>query len=997
MIGKTILHYNILDKLGEGGMGVIYKAEDSKLKRFVALKFLPESILYDSEEKVRFLREARAAAALDHPNIVAIHEIAEEGSQSFIAMTYVDGSTLKQKLKSGPLEIGKAIDLAKQIAEGLREAHNKNIVHRDIKSTNIMVTQKGQVKITDFGLAKMRGDATITKSGSQMGTAAYMSPEQIQGEPVDYRSDIFSFGVLLYEMLSGQLPFHGDNEQATMYSILYHEPVSLLDVRPNIPVKLAQIVEKALEKDKENRYQLIDELLDDLKNIRLELKETGLAQPSKIITKGSGRYQFKKLNVRILIPITLILILFGGFLLLKPYIFKKAFITNPITIAVISFENQTGEKEYDYLQKAIPNLLITSLEQSPHIQITTWERLNDLLKQIRKDDVKNIDRKTGFELCRLEGIETIVLGSFTKAGDIFVTDVKVLDVETKELLKSVSSKGKGVGSILERQIDELSREVSRGIGLTESKIEPKKNRVADITTNSIDAYNYFLRGREDYEKAYYNDAKKFLEKAVDSDSTFAIAYLYLAATYNYLRERTNQRQANEKAKLYSQKATEKERLYIEVAYTRYVEGDFEKGFEILKQMAKKFPKEKRVHLDIGSSYLFRKQYNKSIEAYNQALELDTDFGAAMNGLAYTYSVIGYYEKAIEYYRRYASVSPGDANPFDSIAELYFKMGRFDEALAKYKEALEVKPDFGSELSIAYIYALQEDYDSTMMWINQNIKMIKSPAKKVLGYAWKGLYHNCLGCYDQSINDINKAIELTQLFGNDYGTAVFEMVKGWMYYHNGEFELSRKCFKRYYNFVHGYHHLFDKLVSIINFGFVDVSTGRIDSAKARVAERDSRLVELSEKEPHWAGRNFSFGFLRMEILMAEGDFEKAIAIGEKVSPVVDVRSLGIKELFAINIPFLQDILARAYHQNGDINKAIGEYEQLITLDPNSKDRRLIHPKYHYRLAKLYDEKGWPGKAIEQYEKFLEIWKNADEDLPELIDARARLRNSSNKRK
>jgi serine/threonine protein kinase len=990
MIGKTISHYNILDKLGEGGMGVVYKAEDSKLKRFVALKFLSEKISYDSEEKVRFLREARAAAALDHPNIVAIHEITEVEGQSFIAMAYVEGSTLKQKFESGLFEIEEAIELAKQIAEGLYEAHEKGIVHRDIKSANIMLTSKGQVKITDFGLAKIRGDATLTKSGSQMGTAAYMSPEQIQGEPVDHRSDIFSFGVLLYEMFSGQLPFHGENEQAAMYSILYHEPVPLLNVRPDIPVRLAQIVEKSLEKDKENRYQTIDVLLADLKNIRLEPKETGIAQPSKIITEGSGKYQFKIVNMRILIPITLILFLFGGFLLLKPYIFKKTFVTKPTTIAVISFENQTGDKEYDYLQKAIPNLLITSLEQSPHIQITTWERLNDLLKQIGKDDVKNIDRKTGFELCRLEGIETIVLGSFTKAGDIFATDVKVLDVETKELLISVSSKGNGVGSILERQIDELSREASRGIGLTESKIKTKKNRVADITTTSMDAYNYFLRGREDYEKVYFNDAKKFLEKAVVSDSTFAVAYLYLAWTYGSLRQVGNQKQAYEKAKMFSQKATEKERLYIEAAYAGRIEGDPEKRFQILKRMAKKFPKEKRVHSSLGWRYRDRKLYDKSIEAYNKALELDTDYGGAMNGLAYTYSAIGNYEKSIDYYKMYASVSPGDANPFDSMAELYFKMGRFDEALAKFKEALEVKPDFGSELSIAYIYALQEDYDSTMRWIDQNIKKIQSPAKKVLGYAWKGLYHYWLGCYNQSIEDINKAIELTQLSGNDYGTAVYEMVKGWMYYHNGEFELSRKGFKIYFDFSQGYHYRFDKLGSFIILGFVDVSTGQIDSAKAKVDERNSLLNELSDKELYWAGRSLAFDFLRMEILMAEGAFGEAIAIGEKVSPV-NVRSLGIKDLFVLNIPFLQDILARAYHQNGELNKAIAEYEQLITFDPNSKDRRLIHPKYRYRLAKLYEQKGWPGKAIEQYEKFLEIWKDADEDLPELIDAKARLGN------
>jgi serine/threonine protein kinase/Flp pilus assembly protein TadD len=991
-VGKTILHYDIIEKLGEGGIGVVYKAEDTKLRRLVALKFLSSKSLADPEEKKRFVREAQAAAVLNHANICTVHEIGQSEGQNFIVMEYVDGQSLDDRIKGGLLELAEAVEIAKKITAGLQAAHKKNIVHRDIKSANIILTSEGHVKITDFGLAKKKGDVTITKTGSQMGTAAYMSPEQIQGEPVDHQSDIFSFGVLLYEMLTGLRPFKGENQQATMFSILYHQPKSVREIQPDIPIELEQIIKKSLEKEKENRYQSAHEILADLMNLCVETDDASTAQPIKKVANRPRTTRFILLDKRIYTPIMGIILLLSFFWLLKILLFNKDSVINPTIIAVISFENQTGEKAYDFLQKAIPNLLITSLEQSPYFQVTTWERLNDLLKKSDKKDVTTIDKNTGFELCEKGGVEAIVLGSFIKAGDVFATDMKVINVKTKKLLASVSSRGRGAGSILENQIDDLSREVSRGIGLTEREVAATESKIAEVTTTSIDAYNYFLQGKDVYEKSYYNEAKIFLEKAIAADSTFAIAYLYLAATYASLGQSGNQRQANEKARLYSRKATEKERLYIEAAYAWYVDGNSEKRFQILQQIAKKFPDEKRVHLLLGSTYRFRKQYDKSIEELNKVLILDNGYGKAISSLAFTYSRMGNYEKAIEYYSRFVSVSPNDASPFSAMGGLYVKMGRFDEALVKLNEALAVKSDFGSEWRIAYIYALKEDYKSSIKWINQYINMMKSPGKKAQGYTWRGLYNYWSGDNKQSEKDMNKALALTKLSGNDYGASTKEMLKGWIYFHKGNFELSRKYFKKYYNFVQKYRHLIDKFASIINLGFVDVATGQIDSAIARLNKAITLSKDISEKEAYWAEQNISFHFLRMEILMAEGAFKKAIAIGENIKPV-EIPSLRTKELLVHNIPFLQDILARAYIQNGNFDKAITEYEQLITLDPNSRDRRLIHPKYHYRLAILYEQKGWPGKAIEEYEKFLEIWKHADADLPELIEAKKRLGNLS----
>jgi len=270
MIGKTISHYKILEKLGEGGMGIVYKAEDTKLKRIVALKFLPPELTRDSEAKERFIHEAQAAGTLSHTNIATIYGIDEHEGNTFIAMEFIEGQTLKEKIKKGPLKLKEAITIAKQIAEGLSAAHEKSIIHRDIKSANIMLKEKNQVKIMDFGLAKIATGSMVTKAGTTLGTIAYMSPEQAQGEPVDHRSDIFSFGVVLYEMIAGQLPFKGQYEQAIVYSILNEDPELLTAIRTSVPMKLEEIVNKLLAKDPDERYQHVDELPVDLKAIDIE-------------------------------------------------------------------------------------------------------------------------------------------------------------------------------------------------------------------------------------------------------------------------------------------------------------------------------------------------------------------------------------------------------------------------------------------------------------------------------------------------------------------------------------------------------------------------------------------------------------------------------------------------------------------------------------------------------------------------------------------------------
>jgi len=986
MTGKMVLHYRIIDELGRGGMGVVYKAEDTRLRRTVALKFLSPELTQDPEAKARFIREAQAASALEHPNICNIHEINEtEEGQLFIVMAYYEGETLKDKINGQRLKIEDIIDITIQIVKGLACAHQEAIIHRDIKPANIIITDRDEVKILDFGLAKLAGQAQLTKDISTLGTVAYMSPEHFCEKEVEHSADIWSLGVVMYEMITGKLPFPGEVDQVVIYSILNKEPVSITGLKSDVPKELIWIINRTLEKNPDERYQNASEICNDLKKVK---------QSSESINENANQFPRLKMWVDkmrwprkiwlVLAALFIVLIFFG----VTRFLFRNQLSSPPKPIAVISFENQTGDESYNYLQKAIPNLLITNLEQSPYFNVTTWERMHDLLKQMGKADVELIDKNIGFELCNMDGIETIVLGSFIKADDIFATDIKVLDVQSKQLLTSASSRGNGVGSILEKQIDELSKSISLGVGLSEKTIEATPTRILDVTTTSMEAYRYFLKGRENYEKNYRNDARQNLEKAVEIDTTFAVAYLYLVLTYDRLLYIEKRNAACKKAKSHSSTATEKERLHIDAHYADFVEKRWDERLQILMELTKKYPREKQIRIDLAYTYSYYKNYVEAEKEFKTALRFHPQHAPAINGLALTYAEMREYEKAIEYLRQYTEISPGDANPLASMGELFFLMGRLEEAITQYKEALAVKPDIGVNQYIAYIYALQEDYPATMKCLDQFISNAPSGGLKGVGYLWKGFYQSWCGCYHYALKSIDRAEQFFKSTGNEYGVAVTDLFRALIYSEINNYKQSKSGFENWLSYCKkvGFHN--ELISSIAGLGRIHIIEGDINAARSKLHDAQLLVAELKEgKTPDYAWTLFGYNHLQMELLLAEEAFKETISIGEK-NTQIEFR-IGTRELILWNVPFQQDAHARAYAAIGELDKAIQVYEGLITFTPGKKDLRLINPVYRYRLAKLYEQKDWPGKAIEQYQKFLEIWKHADDGLPEMVDAKARL--------
>ena len=987
--------YQIVTELGKGGMGKVYRAIDQKIDEEIAIKLIKPEIAADKQTIERFGNELKMARKIAHRNVCKMYYLGEEKGAHYITMEYVPGEDLKSMIRmSGQLSTGMTTKVAKQICDGLTEAHRLGVIHRDLKPNNIMIDKNGEARIMDFGIARLLKAKGITGAGIMIGTPEYMSPEQVEGKEVDQRSDIYSLGVILYEMVTGQVPFEGDTPFTIGMKHKGEIPEAPKHLNAQIPEDLNNLILKCLEKEKEQRYQSAGEVRSELEKI-----EQGLPTTAQIVTKKkptTSREITVKLNLDKHFKWGLIFaaVLVVGIIIWQLLPKKTPLLAPKIenSIAIISFENQTGDKGYDYLQKAIPNLLISDLEQTGGFYVATWERMHDLLNQMGQKDVKIIDTDLGFEICRREGIESIVTGSFVKAGDTFVTDVKVLDVQTKKMLKSATSRGSGENSILDTQIDELGREISLGLGIAREELEASQRLITELTTSSMEAYKYYLQGKDEVENLDVLRARQSLEKAVELDPEFALAFLALGEAYIEIGNRAAGFEAIKKAKAYARRTTEKERLYIEAQYADHIERDSEKGFRILTELVGKYPKEKDAHYELGFYYRNKRMYKETALEYQKALELDPDYGPALNMLAYTYSDLGDYAKAVETFEKYAVANPEDANPIDSLAEQYFRMGDLDTAIAKYNKALEVQPGFGCETRLAYIYALKQEYSETMRLIDRFTNRAGSAGLKAEGYLWMTMYDYLAGKIDKAFEDLRQGEVWSEKAGNKLRKAFSYGISGWIYFELGELDHSEEHMRMAFDILFVLFTDSKNIKASYNhyLGLVDLKRGKIESAKARLKKIESLLVILSDERALRASSEtkVKHDLLKAEILIAEGSPNQAIEIFENIV-YPPVPNLQLESIGPDNWPFIRNTLARAYLKKGDIDGAIAEYEKMIIFDPGGQDRRLIHPKYRYKLAKLYEEKGEIAKAIEQYEAFLELWKDADPGITEVEDAKKRL--------
>jgi serine/threonine protein kinase len=974
--------YQVIEELGKGGMGKVYKVFDTKIKEKVALKLIKPEIASDYEVIERFSSELRLARKIRHKNVCGMFDLGEAEGAHFITMEYVSGEDLKTMIRmTGTIAIGAVLSIGKQVCAGLAEAHNLGVVHRDLKPQNIMIDRGGNVKIMDFGIARSLREKGITAASMMIGTPEYMSPEQAEAKEVDQRSDIYSLGIILYEMAAGRVPFEGETPLSIAMKHKAETPKDPKQFNPNIPGDLSAVIMKCLEKDKARRYQNAAEVGSELEKIEKGIPTTERVVPErKTLTSReiTVKFTIKKLAVPALVLVALAVI---AVVLLKVFPGRRVLPapSGKPSLAILYFENISGDKTLDAWKTGLSELLITKLSQSKFIRVLDANTIYGILRRLNLAEARKYTNEDLVKVANEGGASYTLSGSLMKAGDKIIINLTLQKPQASEVISPLNLECQNEAEIIQK-VDEVATKIKSDLNLTSEQIAGDADKEAGkITTSSPESFKYYSEARINHLNIEYKNAIALYEKAVALDPEFAMAYRGLSSAYSNLGYRSKCLEHIRKAFELKGRVSDREAYIIEGQYYYDLgERTYNKAIEALNKLLTIYPDD-----NIGNSYL--SMIYSSIEDWDKAqgqnevtLRIRKDLLNYRN-LGNIYQIKGLYDKAQQVFEDYQKNIADNARVHLYLGQNYLYQGKYEPALQEADKAFLLSPDFiqaitfkGDILSLTGKFLEAEKEYLKILELGDKRIHLNARVRLAMLYLTEGRF-------GKAKEQAGLAMGLADELDEKSLKALAQVYSGYLNLRSGKIEKALEEVQAAVKVYVELEDLANQRAFLCWEGIAYLEMGSVVQAQKVAAELKSFIQDSLNKKA-WR----YYYLLEGMIELGQNYFSKAIENFNQAIVLVSCQS-GIPDEQAMFFGPLAD----AYYQAGDLKKAQQEYEKIISLSAGRAAYGDIYAKSFYKLGKITEEQGDKVKAREYYQKFLDLWKEADPGIPEVDDAKKRL--------